>query len=98
VLAQAPCDKKLKRTVKYPDLGYRRNEILETLYWKTQLPVLDGNGWHKMKSLNCTHGTLYRAEVLWLRLVHNSWTHLVRAEFDYALQRYDDDENVWRQW
>jgi hypothetical protein len=51
-----------------------------------------------MKSLNCTHGTLYRAEVLWLRLVHNSWTHLVRAEFDYALQRYDDDENVWRQW
>jgi len=96
ILSQTPCDKASYRSISYPDYGYIRKEIVETLYWKLNLPILDGVGWHRVKSVNTTYGTLHRAEVLSLKLTRNAWTLIVKAEFEYKTERYDDDEKLWR--
>jgi len=97
-LQRTPCDKVSCRKVGYPDVGYTRYEEIESLYWKSSLPILDGQGWHRMKTVNASYGTLYRSQVLWLKLFWNSWTHLIRVEFDYEVERFDDENKVWRTW
>ena len=84
------------RTLRYLDFGYRRDEELETIEWKgPHLPSLDGKGWYRMKTLDRQVGTLYRSQVLCLRFVRNSWSQLVRVEFDYTVEKYIFSRNAW---
>jgi len=97
-LNRVPCDNFSIRRVSYPDVGYDRYEIIEAIFWKHTMPVLDGTGWEKMKTVDTTYGSLYCSQVLWLKISWNSWTHLVRAEFEYKVERYDEEGGIWRMW
>ena len=80
---------------KDPDFGYRRDEQLETIEWKNEIPPFDGEGWHRMKTINADSGCLYRSEVKWIKFIRNSWTHLIRVEFEYKMEAYNDWSHSW---
>lgn len=62
--------------------------MLEIVEWKDgQLPILDGKGWHRLKTID-SEGSIWRAEILWIRFIRNSWNHLVRVEFEYKMESY----------
>ena len=93
----APLSKPISyRTIKYPDAGEMREEFLETLCWKDgQFPPLDKPGWHRTKMSIKETGALYRMNITTFKLVRNSWTKLVRAEFEYRVDEYDDVDKTW---
>jgi len=88
-----PCTKNKTRILRYPDFGCKRDESIETIEWKgTGLPPLDGDGWYRMKTVDADVGCVYRAEVQWVKFIRNSWTHVIRVEFDYKIEVYHDVE------
>ena len=90
-----PCSRNTLRYQRYPDFGYRRDEQLETIEWKNEIPPFDGEGWHRMKTINADSGCLYRSEVKWIKFIRNSWSHLIRVEFEYKMEVYNDWSHSW---
>jgi len=91
-----PCTKNKTRIQRYPDFGCKRDETVETIEWKgTGLPPLDGDGWYRMKTVDPELGCVYRSEVQWVKFLRNSWTQLIRVEFDYKIEVYHDVEKKW---
>jgi hypothetical protein len=70
---------------------------LETLVWdEGDVPPLDVKpGWHRQKMSIQETGALYRMSLLYLKVVRNSSTKLVRVEFEYEVELFDDYENKW---
>jgi len=88
-----PCTKNKTRIQRYPDFGCKRDETIE---WKeTGLPPLDGDGWYRMKTVDPELGCVYRSEVQWVKFLRDSWTQLIRVEFDYKIEVYHDVEKKW---
>jgi hypothetical protein len=84
------------RTIKYPHAGTRKKEFLETLCWKNgSLPPLDKPGWHQTKMMIQETGGLHRMSITKLKVVRNAFNTLVRVEFDYIVETYDDKEKIW---
>eukprot|EP01127_Copromyxa_protea_P009414 TRINITY_DN2223_c0_g1_i6.p1 TRINITY_DN2223_c0_g1~~TRINITY_DN2223_c0_g1_i6.p1 ORF type:complete len:216 (-),score=17.93 TRINITY_DN2223_c0_g1_i6:12-659(-) len=92
-----PCTSQSVCTQKYPDWGCQRNESLESIEWKGDLPPLQGKGWNRMKTVTLDQFVVYRAEVTSLKLIRNSWSHLVSVEFEYKMQFHHDWSNEWRE-
>jgi hypothetical protein len=77
--------------IKYPDHGFKRPETLTKVGWTSSIPILSNPNWHRKKWVPLGSGNLYRSEVISLAFVRNSWTGLVRAEFEYTELWFEDE-------
>lgn len=78
-----------------PDHGFRRIETNEKVTWIGNLPRLYNINWHYKKWIDLDTYNLWRAKVTELHLIYNSYTHLVRVEFAYDTELWDDDNKTW---
>jgi hypothetical protein len=69
---------------------------LQKVGWKTSLPSLsETTNWWLKKWVSRGTGDLFRARIETLLLVRNSWTGLVRVEFDYVTEQWSDLDQQW---
>ena len=85
------------RTIKYPDHDDgRRNEQIQRIGWEApNFPPLSQKVWY-MKKWMGEHDLIYRTYINNIVLVHNSWTGLVRVEFEYDTWVVNPDSNKWQ--
>jgi hypothetical protein len=77
------------------DRVFKRLEVMEKIGWKAKLPPLNLPFWFRSKWIT-PKGDLFRSEISTLFLVRNSNTGVVRVEFEYSTQTYDDDDKQWK--
>jgi hypothetical protein len=97
------------KTISYPDRGFKRRETMHSASWKESLPPLISSTWWRVKwaskatgmfrsslvSDSHSLGVRYRAWVVNLTVVRNSWTNICRVEFQYAIQHWNIAEKKW---
>jgi hypothetical protein len=95
VSQSAQPDKNTTRTTYFPDHGFYRAEHYETLTWCNRMPKLYHNNWNFKKWVDAKECRLWRALVHELHFTYNSYTQLVRIEFAYRTQLYNDTTKEW---
>lgn len=78
-----------------PDHGFRRREYHERVSWVDNLPRLYNHNWNYKKWIDTQTYNLWRARIKELHLTWNSYTHLVRVEFEYEMNIWRDEEKKW---
>lgn len=69
---------------------------LQRVGWDSKLPVLsETEKWWEKKWSSRYSGELFRAKILNLYLVRNTWTGFLRAEFNYTTEKWSELENKW---
>jgi hypothetical protein len=90
-----PIEISSRSRVNYPDRGYKRSEWLEKVGWKSSLPPLASPCWFRSKWIT-PDGDLFRSEINTLYLVRNSYTGVVKLEFEFGTQTFDDEDKKWK--
>jgi len=58
------------------------------------MPPLHSEAWNRVKWHDAAYN-VFRAEVSMLKLVRNSWTNVVRADFDLTVEHWRRDLKRW---
>lgn len=90
-----PPEKKTISKIYIPDHGFRRCEYNERVSWFGNLPKLYNANWNFKKWVDVDTYALWRARVIEMHLIYNTYTHLVRVEFKYETQCWSDNEKKW---
>lgn len=79
-----------------PDHGERMGALIHRVkFYKGSLPTLYNRYWFLKKWVEDDGATAYRAEIMSLNLVRQSWSGSVKVEFTYKTERWDQTVERW---